>query len=284
MAKSGWLVIDGNNFAYRSYFSMGAFGAKDASGMIHGFLRDLVTLINGFRTTKVAFCWDHGFNERYKINKTYKSKRNQETDHAKLKQRADIKEQITLLKRDVLPRLGFRNMFFDRGLEADDMVCIVTKILEEMKQPSVIVSSDQDYYQLLSDLVVCFDPVKNKIMNAESFRKEFGIQVEQWPLMKALAGCSSDSIRGVEGVGPVSALLYLQKKLGENTKAMAKINAASDVILENLKLIKLPLRDPREIPKFVKDDHSLKAWEEVCTEYKMDSLVRLYPFAVKKAT
>ena len=61
-----------------------------------------------------------------------------------------------------------------------------------------------------------------------------------WPMVKAIAGCNSDNIPGVRGIGEKIASAYIRGEA--KPMAVAKIEASMDTIGEgNAVAIKLPV-------------------------------------------
>ncbi|GAH00618.1 unnamed protein product, partial [marine sediment metagenome] len=95
----------------------------------------------------------------------------------------------------------------------------------------------------------------------------------EWKLVKALAGCSTDGIPGVKGVGEKTAIKYLTSQLKETTKACQAIISKEGIKIfkRNLKLVALPFKGTN-VFKLKKDKLSKEGWIKVTKTLGMKSL------------
>ena len=98
--------------------------------------------------------------------------------------------------------------------------------------------------------------------------------------MKAIGGCSTDGVKGVEGVGEVSAIKYCRSVLPFKSKAWRAIVNSSAIIEHNRKLVRLPF-EGCPVPTLVDDKISKEGWREVCAELGMRSIVGRPPIATR---
>lgn len=83
-------------------------------------------------------------------------------------------------------------------IEADDVIgYLATRFPEKV----TILSTDQDYIQLVSDKVSVFSPVKKTIYYPETVRKEYGIPPHNFLTHKVVVGDKGDNVPGVRGIG-----------------------------------------------------------------------------------
>lgn len=266
-----WLLIDANNLASQSYYAMGgAMTHGDiATGVVFGFLRDICNLMQTHKTNNIAFCFDLGKPLRCKLLPTYKANRKPESTQNK-EHRSERNRQINLLRTDYLPEIGFRNVFSQQGYEADDIIAGLAPFHD-----SIIVSSDHDLYQCLSRNVMIWNRGKSFTWN--HLYLQYGIKnAKRWADVKAIAGCSSDNIPGVPGVGEKTAIKFLTGNLKQTTKAWADIQANHHMTARNLKLVTLPFTGT-VTPTLVKDEVSTKSWDKFVSKLGMKSLVGAYP-------
>ena len=282
-----WLLIDSNYLCWRAHHTVGMLD----NGVTFGFLKDLRYLMDQFATSKVAFCFDIGRSKRVKLYPDYK-RRGIRTDAEQITHHK-VGCEINLIRNEHLPFLGFKNIFWQEGYEADDLIASIIQNREwqeeyEMCGPDskwiktqvpevVIISSDADLFQLLDENVSIYNPTKKELLTEQLFSKRYGITPKQWPMVKAIAGCKSDTIQGVRGVGEKTAIKYLctygsidKEGKGENgeykllphirSKAFQKIEEDwDDGIADRLKLVKLPF--PGVQPCLLVDDKvSEKQW------------------------
>ncbi len=62
-------------------------------------------------------------------------------------------------------------------------------------------------------------------------------------MTKAIAGCSTDNVRGIKGVGEKTAIKFLKGELGKKTKTFINIkNEWDTVVKRNVPLVTLPMK------------------------------------------
>uniref|UniRef100_A0A6M3IWM6 Putative exonuclease n=1 Tax=viral metagenome TaxID=1070528 RepID=A0A6M3IWM6_9ZZZZ len=279
-----WLLLDCNYLCHRAFHTTGDLkNDTDIVGVIYGFLRDVANLQERFMTHHVVFCFDYGKPIRSEIYPEYKSARKQrhkeesETDHVL---RQEMLRQIERLRKTLLKRIGFKNILFQNGMEADDMIAMAAKELYHNDE-AVIVSADHDLYQCLARNVSMFAPAQSKTTTLQTFYKQYKIMPEQWAMVKAIAGCSSDSIQGIQGVGEKTALKFVIGTLKETHKTCDRImsDEGCKIIERNLQLTTLPFAPMvpwKEL--FVDDEIDEDGWDSVVKELGFDSLKNKPPF------
>lgn len=261
------IIIDCNYLCWTSYFNMRKLRVQTEegdvpTGVIFGFLRQILAEARLFKSNEFYFCFDGVGNIRKELFEGYKSGRHKDTDSYEI-----VNQQIQLLQMEVLPQLGFRNIYVQDGYEADDIIAMIVKQFCG-EEKVVIVSGDEDLFQLLGTNVEQYIPTKNLLYTEKDFRKQNGFGPEVWADYKAIAGCSSDKIPGVVGLGP--------KKTGEllrSDKGVKGLPAEQHQTYRDfLKLTKLPIPGTRKVG-FWEDELSYAPFLDVCTKYRFDSLL-----------
>jgi len=267
------LLIDSNYLCYRAHYSTGTLSYGDKStGVIYGFLRDIVDLQDRFQPEAFCFCFDFGKNLRKLILPDYKDGRPPMPD--------EFKEQVRNLRKLYLRQLGYRNIFYQRGYEADDLIGHIC-LSDMARNKFIIVSGDHDMYQLLSKRVLIFNPGKKRAVTEDSFSREYGISPLQFVDCKAIAGCKTDNIKGVKGVGEKTAARFLNGTLGPTSKAFNNIVTNNKVWQANRSLVKLPF--PGVEMRLVKPDKlRVGAWEDLAEKLGMESMKGKAPVNKKK--
>lgn len=245
-----WLILDCNFLVWRAHHGTGHLkGPRDPSptGAIFGFFRGLPELQQRFATTGTVFCFDHGRSKRYELCKSYKS--NRANDPEKVKIRKKVHKQIERLKTRYLRRVGYKNILYEEGYEADDIIAsVVRSILTKTDQDKCyIVSADKDLFQLLDcgltygPRVFVYNPTSKVAHDRNSFEKTFGINPTHWQTVKALAGCSTDKIPGIAGVGEATAIKFLTTGVtGVKGEAMRTALQDKKWMKRQMKLVGLP--------------------------------------------
>ena len=267
------LILDSNFICHQAAHALRKLTTADdvPSGVVFGFLSRMLTLAQRFHTKSIYFTWDSRFSYRKRRFPFYKTRKATEDPEELAWRRATFK-QMKLIRKDILPTLGFRNVFMQGGVEADDLMSVlVNNTLASM----VIVTADADIYQLLYPHVRIYNPTTKKTMTAKRLMEAKGVKPGQWAHVKALAGCSSDTVPGVPGVGEKTAIRYLCGKLPPKYKTYQQIisKKGQSIYARNLLLVRLPL--PVTSPIIIEPDElSMGGLEEVCKRYKLPSLWR----------
>lgn len=241
------LLIDCCGIGYRIAYGMPVLSYDgNNTHIIFGFLNQLLDLAKKFNTNQFIFCWDSRQSYRKEFDSTYKERDFDSTREALIK---DARRQFNLLYNDVLPMMGFKNIFMKTGYEADDLIAWFC-----FRKPDdyMIVSVDEDLLQLLFTgrfySTRIYDFKKERVITAEEFTSKYGLEPIQWAKVKAMAGCSSDNVPGITGIGKETAIKYLNGNLKDG-KAKAKIESAEGkkIIDHCFYLVALPFPGDRPI-------------------------------------
>ncbi len=281
--KPPWLIVDVHNVCWRMHHTMGHLSSEDSpTGVVFGFLNELVSLRNQFGVPLgpipgFAFCFDHGIPHRKNRLATYKASRKQryKNDPEARKAKQIVSRQIRQLRDEVLPSLGFTHLFWDDGFEADDLIASCCLHLPK-EETAVVVSTDKDLYQVITKRITLYRHIKPpQEITLDRFVKEWGMGPQFWPRVKALAGCSSDDIPGIKGVGEITAAKWLKHELKPNIKANKAIQSPEGMklMVSNLALTTLPYIGCSQLVLHDKDKVSSRKWNEVVKDLGMKSLI-----------
>lgn len=106
--------------------------------------------------------------------------------------------QKSIIKQ-ILEELCIRQYEF-KNVEGDDIISYYITA-KKPDEKVVIVSSDKDLTQLISDTVIVYNPRKKEFITKDNAIKEIGVLSENVVLEKMICGDVSDNIKGVKGVG-----------------------------------------------------------------------------------
>jgi len=272
--KRRYLILDCNYLAHRAKYVFGDLSDKgSATGVIYGFLNDILRLREEFDTERFIFCWDSDSSLRKKIYPQYKANRkDKEYTKEELEFEREFRAQVEALQSSYLYTIGYRNIFCQAGYESDDIIAMVCKTIVPNLEEGIIITSDHDLYQLLDNNIICYNPQIKETMTKRKFENTFGIAPKQWIKVKAIAGCSSDNIKGIDKVGETTAIKYLIGELGEMSKAYKNIKAGwKSVVLRNRPLVELPFKGTKSI-QLTEDKISQKGWDKVTKSLNMKSI------------
>ena len=146
-------------------------------------------------------------------------------------------------------------------------------------------TTDHDMYQLLTNNVCIMNAKTNNYYTITDFEREFSIEPKMWKRVKAIGGCTSDNVKGVEipkadpskkqmHVAEKGALNYLTGKMKSTTKAFKAIEsrAGKDIINRNKALVILPFKGTPEFN--IRPDHlKLKGFTDICKKYNFKSIL-----------
>lgn len=238
-----YAILDVSNLAYRAWNTIPPMYWRDHPGTLFEAMRvQSAKIENDLAVDTLVFCFDGGSDYRKGIYPGYKQKsvekRSAETEEEKLL-RQMLFEQLKAFRQVHLPTIGAKNVFYAQGFEADDLIASCVRSLSSAKKV-YIVSSDEDLLQLIEgSRVVCYRPMKREVVNEDDFRRTHD---ELPPCMmasvKAWAGCTSDSIEGLEGIGEKKAIKFLQGKGKEEFRQ--KFFSQITVYNRNIQLTRLP--------------------------------------------
>ena len=204
------VLVDGNNLLFRSYYATAYSGnfMKNSKGFptngLYGFVNMINKIINDENPKYMLVAFDKGKTFRHEKYKDYKAGRIQMPN--------ELKQQFPKAK-ELLSYMGIKSFEID-NYEADDIIGTISdKVDSSSDYNALIVSSDKDLLQLISDKVTV-KLLKTKdyiMMNKETFFKEYGLTPDKMIDIKALQGDASDNIPGVKGIGEKTALKLLQE-------------------------------------------------------------------------
>ena len=220
------LVIDGLNTFIRSWTTNPTMNEDgDHTGGVVGSLKSIGYQIREFNPTRciVTFDGKDGSQSRKKIHEGYKAGREKNRFRVNRQyqgmmdeeqERLSMKQQFIWLN-DVLDYLPLQTMIYD-GIEADDTIAYLTKHTQyDLDGEVVIVSTDKDFLQLVTEKVKVFSPTKKKLYDRQLVFDEYGIWPQNILLYRTLDGDKSDNIPGIKGCG-LKTLLKRFPELAED--------------------------------------------------------------------
>lgn len=199
-------LIDGSGYIFRAFFGVRQ-PLSTASGMptnaLMGFTRMLRSLLEKEHPDHIAVAFDtkaktfrHDMYDQYKANRPPPP--------------ADLVPQFPYFAKIVaamnIPVLRVE------GYEADDLIgTLADRAKRDWGMKPIIVTGDKDLMQLVDDVAVMIDPMKDKRYDPEGVRERFGVLPDRVVDVLGLAGDTSDNIPGVPGIGEKTAAKYLNE-------------------------------------------------------------------------
>jgi len=196
-------LIDGSAYIYRAYHAIRSLANSKGlpTNAAFGFTRMLIKLIEDRSPEYVVMFFDaKGPTFRHELYRDYKANRPPMPE--------DLSIQIPYIKEITH---GFNIPVIEmQGFEADDLIGTFRYQAEQVGFFVVMVTGDKDFVQLVTDNAVIWDPMKEKTIDINTVRDDFGVEPYQMIDVMALSGDASDNIPGVPGIGPKTALSLIK--------------------------------------------------------------------------
>lgn len=262
------MVFDGLNTFIRSFGATPAYNEDgDHIGGITGFLYSVGKTVRDLRPTRCVIVFDGkgGSAKRKRIYSDYKGNRANKTklrrhDHHETtleQEQESMRHQFSRLI-SYLDNLPITFIAMD-GIEADDTIAYIAEMYQDVCNKMTIVSTDRDFYQLISPTIQVWSPIKKKMYDESALLEEFGVHPMNYVVYRTFTGDASDNIPGVDGFGPKTILktfpeladvteftlddLQNKCKLLTESKNHQKVLANYDVIDKNYRLMNIKLLD-----------------------------------------
>jgi DNA polymerase-1 len=203
--KSSIMIIDAMSLFIRHYVANPTMSdsGEHVGGTI-GFLRSIEKLSQKIRPEAIIIAWEGGGAPRRRaIFKNYKSGRRPqrlnrfyEDDLPNTSENRDYQVALTI---EILKNLPV-NQIYVPDCEADDVIGYLIRH-RFLHDKCVIVSSDKDLYQLVSENVIQWSPGQKKFIDCDEIKEKFGVSSRNMCVTRCFCGDPSDSIDGIKGAG-----------------------------------------------------------------------------------
>ena len=204
------VLVDGNNLLFRSYYATAYTGniMRNSEGFptngLYGFVNMINKIIAEEKPKYMMVAFDIGKTFRHEKYDRYKDGRKETPD--------DLKIQFPIAK-EILTAMGIKYLECE-GYEADDIIGTISLWCDkDPKYEALIVSSDKDLLQLISDetTVKLLKTKDHIMMDKNTFFDTYGFDPIKMIDLKALMGDASDNIPGVKGIGEKGAIKLLKE-------------------------------------------------------------------------
>lgn len=263
------VLIDGNAILHRAYHALPPLTTRrgEPINAVYGLVSMLLRVIQDLKPTHFAVCFDRKEPTfRHKEFKEYQSHR-PPTEEKLSNQFEKAREVLSAMN------ISFFEM---AGYEADDLLGSIAEQYQKIRNKEqgkideiIIVTGDRDILQLVNSKVKVYLPVKGlsegKIFGENEVIEKMGVAPSQIPDYKALVGDQSDNYKGVNGIGPKTAIKLIEeygdfngiyRHLNEVPKQLKeKLNAGKEDGEMSLKLAKIVRDVPIEV-----DFNKLNKW------------------------
>lgn len=206
------MIFDGMNLFLRNFAVVPEMDSNGRPiGGFVGSLRSIKALVRDQQPDRVFVCWDgvggsakrRGMFAEYKSGRKPRLNRELGEDESVDESARNLHEQIVLTK-EALGYLCVTQIEL-QGTEADDVVAYLCSCLPSLLSDPVItiVSTDNDFLQLVSPAVSVYSPTKKETYTVDTISSTYGVHHANFVYLKALAiGDKSDNLPKIKGLGP----------------------------------------------------------------------------------
>ncbi|HKM20236.1 MAG TPA: 5'-3' exonuclease [Candidatus Dojkabacteria bacterium] len=252
--KDNILIIDGFNYLFRAYYGLpSAIKLPDGrqGNAVYGFLAFMRRIVEYLNPENVVVVFD---SETGLLNKKiempeYKSNRNNYDD--------EMFQQLSIIKQ--LLEIAEVPVIEDPDSEADDVIGTLASNRYFSQSTKYISSGDNDFVQLVSNEIFLAKEVQGRIktLNVNGVLNKYNIMPSQYVDYISLKGDVSDNIKGVPGIGAITA-----RKL---------LNEYNDIhgVIENVDKLRLSLSE--NIKRYQEYIIKNKEFLRINTDLNLDS-------------
>lgn len=198
------ILVDGSSYLFRAFHALPPLitSKQQHTGAIKGVINMIRSLVKTYPDSRIAVVFDaKGKTFRNDIYSEYKAHRPPMPDEL----RSQIEPIHSIIKAMGLPMLVIG------GVEADDVIGTLATRADAAKIRTLISTGDKDLAQLVTEHVTLINTMNNEILDPEGVTKKFGLAPERIVEYLALMGDKADNIPGIPGVGPKTAVKWLQE-------------------------------------------------------------------------
>lgn len=202
------ILVDAMNMFIRSFAVINVTTENgNHFGGAYGTLQSVKSIAEVFKPTKIVFAWEGRnaskkrreilaeYKENRKVRKSLNRQFNWPTPEAEWE---SFRAQLLRVK-EYLETLPIHQVEVDL-MEADDVIGYACTTMWP-DQEKIIISSDKDYFQLITDKISVFRPIKKELIDYKHMLDTYKIHPANWIIIKVLTGDASDGISGIKGLG-----------------------------------------------------------------------------------
>ncbi|MFN6301495.1 MAG: DNA polymerase I [Planctomycetota bacterium] len=198
------ILVDSHSLIYQVFHALPPMTSPHGVevGAVHGFLRDIATLLQQYSPTYLICAFDASEDTfRNTLYPAYKAHR-EEMPEALRGQLGIIQDALKLLGIPILSVVGF---------EADDILATIAHRAQSHGARVLLVTSDKDCRQLITPRVSMLNLRKNELFTAKELMDVWAIRPDQVVDFQSMVGDSTDNVPGVHSIGPKAAQQLLQQ-------------------------------------------------------------------------
>ena len=197
------LLIDGNYYAYRSFFAIrGLTNSRgEPTNALFGFAKTVRLMLKHLQPDYAAVCWDEGLPmRRTDLQPQYKAHR--------AEMPPDMVPQLPQI-RDLVSKLGLHGVSLP-DTEADDLMASYCCAAHSRGIEVILATNDKDLLSLVEEDILIYSTAKADLptpsdafalLGPGTITQKWGVPPPCILDVLALSGDASDNIAGVAGVG-----------------------------------------------------------------------------------
>ena len=197
------LIIDALNIIRRIHEAIAEPDSEEkVADTVQSSLRSFKRALNTHRPTHAVAVFDHGGRTwKHDLYAPYQAKRKPMAP--------PLRDGLPSLQQE-LQAIGLHWISIE-GIEADDAIAaLAEKWCQAKSEQAIILSTDKDFLQLLSDQVCVYDHFKDAWRDAAYVQEKFGVKPSQMGDLLALMGDAVDGVPGVDKIGRKTAASLLR--------------------------------------------------------------------------
>lgn len=198
------ILVDGSSYLFRAFHALPPLitSKRQHTGAIKGVINMLRSLVKTYPDSRIAVVFDaKGKTFRNDIYADYKAHRPPMPD--------ELRSQIEPIH-DIIRAMGLPILVID-GVEADDVIATLATRADADNIRTLISTGDKDLAQLVTESVTLLNTMNNEKLDPEGVLEKFGLAPDRIVEYLALTGDKADNIPGVPGVGPKTAVKWLNE-------------------------------------------------------------------------
>jgi len=198
------VIVDSHSLIYQLFHALPPMTSPTGLPVstVHGFIGDMLELIRRKSPDYIVCAFDLSeITFRNVLYPQYKAHRDPMPE--------ELRQQLPLV-RVAIDAMGIGIMEC-AGFEADDILATVSKQVDDAGGRCLIVTSDKDCRQLITDRVRLYNIRKDSEMGRTELMDDWGIRPDQVVDYQSLVGDPVDNVPGVPLIGPKIAKLLLDQ-------------------------------------------------------------------------
>jgi len=272
------VLVDANNLAHRYWWSHKQLrtSSGEPSGLEFGFISGVLNLIRNYPQSRIILAWDGVPAVGKKLFAGYKANREAKKDRI---DEPPWGPRLVLLRETMS---SFLPTLYSAEVEADTQIAAWIRWERVGTDTVLIVSTDKDFHQLVSETVFCLGLTKNGLFDLAKVREKWGVTGRNLLVYRSLDSDVSDGLPGISRL-PSKVILNIAREctevpdaerlafFGETPQQKIKLRSFWEQMQINYQVMDLlGVTDRPEYYGEVTGDRS--KLEEMCSRLEMQSI------------